>query len=123
MTDVICCVCSHGNCEFDAATAPTDPGLDSWVGRRVVALQTHAEAQQEQIVHAEVVIQQLRAVAAIQTLRHLNSVTDGFVFLALAKMHRRHDRLFSAESVLAKPMSGLLDSYNTVDIWAVRGDP
>ena len=54
-----CCGHNHGSYEFDAATVPAvhrQDGLEA----RMETLQTHAEAQQEQIRVAEIVIQQLR---------------------------------------------------------------
>ena len=81
---------------------------------RVTALQTHAEAQQEQLRIAEGVISQLQAAAAGQTSQATpqqrpaspKSVTDGGIFKALVKYSgepaEHHDWSFSAKRVLAK---------------------
>ena len=89
-----CCGHNHGSCEFDTATVPPVHRQDLGMEARMVTLQTHAEAQQEQIRMAEVVIQQLRAKpsnpppplpAAFQ-----KPVTEGGAFKALTKYTGNH---------------------------------
>ena len=82
--------------------------------RRVAELQTHAEAQQQQLRIAEGVISKLQAAAAAQTSQAApqqrsttpKSVTDGGIFKALGKYPgepaEHHDWSFSAKRVLAK---------------------
>ena len=90
-------------------------GLES----RMATLQTHAEAQQEQIREAEMLIQQLRTTGA--NLPHptrtflQRQVTEGGAFRALSKdtgnHSEYHDWSFSASRVLtraAERFAGLL---------------
>ena len=104
---------------------------------RMATLQTHAEAQQEQIRVAEMLIQQLRAAGANPTnppppiraaLQKL--VTEGGAFKALTKYTRNHseyhDWSFSARRVLTRAdvrfaellqwISGQIDEINENDV-------
>ena len=117
--------------------------IDSIYGleARMATLQTHAEAQQEQIRVAEMVIQQLRTAGANPTnpppafrAAFQKQVTEGGAFKALTKYtgnhSEHHDWYFSARRVLSRAderfagplqwISGQIDEINENDVLEYR---
>ena len=95
----------------------------------MATLQTHAEAQQEQIRVAEMVIQQLRPAGTNRTNRpppfraaFQKQVTEGGAFKALTKYTGKpcHDWSFSARRVLTRADERLAGQSLTVDIGTDR---
>ena len=107
---------------------------------RTVTLQNHAEAQQEQIRVAEMVIQQLRAAGApanpppLVRAASQKQVTEGGAFKALTKCtgnpSEYHDWSFSARRVLTRAderfggllqwISGQIDEIKESDVLVYR---